>query len=119
MLWGGWPFFQRFWASLINRSPNMFTLIGLGTGAAYLDSLAATLFPQIFPMSFRDMDGAAPVYFEAAAVITTLVLLGQVLELRARQQNFRRHSRAAESRSATGASDRRRWCASKTSRSIT
>jgi Cu+-exporting ATPase len=86
VLWGGWPFFQRFWASLIHRSPNMFTLIGLGTGAAYLDSLVATLFPQIFPMSFRGMDGAAPVYFEAAAVITTLVLLGQVLELRARQQ---------------------------------
>jgi P-type Cu+ transporter len=86
VVWGGWPFFQRFWASLVHRSPNMFTLIGLGTGAAYLDSLAATLFPQIFPMSFRGMDGAAPVYFEAAAVITTLVLLGQVLELRARQQ---------------------------------
>ena len=86
VLWGGWPFFHRFWASLVHRSPSMFTLIGLGTGAAYLDSLAATLFPQIFPMSFRGMDGAAPVYFEAAAVITTLVLLGQVLELRARQQ---------------------------------
>jgi P-type Cu+ transporter len=86
VLWGGWPFFQRFWASLINRSPNMFTLIGLGTGAAYLDSVVATLFPQIFPPSFRDMHGAVPVYFEAAAVITTLVLLGQVLELRARQR---------------------------------
>jgi len=86
VLWGGWPFFHRFWATLVHRRPNMFTLIGLGTGAAYLDSLAATLFPQIFPMSFRGMDGAAPVYFEAAAVITTLVLLGQVLELRARRQ---------------------------------
>ena len=86
VLWGGWPFFQRFWASLINRSPNMFTLIGLGTGAAYLESVVATAFPQIFPASFRGMDGGAPVYFEAAAVITTLVLLGQVLELRARQQ---------------------------------
>jgi len=86
VLWGGWPFFQRFWSSLVLRSPNMFTLIGLGTGAAYLDSLAATLFPQIFPASFRGMDGAVPVYFEAAAVITTLVLLGQVLELRARQR---------------------------------
>jgi P-type Cu+ transporter len=86
VLWGGWPFFQRFWASLVHRSPNMFTLIGLGTGAAYLYSLAATGFPKIFPMSFRGMDGGAPVYFEAAAVITTLVLLGQVLELRARQQ---------------------------------
>jgi Cu+-exporting ATPase len=85
VLWGGWPFFERFWSSLSNRSPNMFTLIGLGTGAAYLDSVVATFSPQIFPASFRGMDGAAPVYFEAAAVITTLVLLGQVLELRARQ----------------------------------
>ena len=85
VLWGGWPFFERFWASLRNRSPNMFTLIGLGTDAAYLDSVAATLFPQIFPASFKDMSGGVPVYFEAAAVITTLVLLGQVLELRARQ----------------------------------
>src|ERR1700730_16481835 len=86
VLWGGWPFFERFWSSLVNRSPNMFTLIGLGTGAAYLDSVVATFFPQIFPASFRGTDGAAPVYFEAAAVITTLVLLGQVLELRARQR---------------------------------
>ena len=86
VLWGGWPFFQRFWASLVNRSPNMFTLIGLGTGAAYVESVVATFFPQVFPTSFRGMEGAAPVYFEAAAVITTLVLLGQVLELRARQR---------------------------------
>src|SRR5713101_5566605 len=86
VLWGGWPFFERFSSSLANRSPNMFTLIGLGTGAAYLDSVLATFFPQIFPASFRGMNGAAPVYFEAAAVITTLVLLGQVLELRARQR---------------------------------
>src|SRR5712691_7699665 len=86
VLWGGWPFYQRFWSSLVNRSPNMFTLIGLGTGAAYLDSVVATFLPQIFPASFRGTDGAAPVYFEAAAVITTLVLLGQVLELRARQR---------------------------------
>jgi len=86
VLWGGWPFFQRFWASLVNRSPNMFTLIGLGTGAAYLYSVAATLFPQFFPASFRDMNGAVAVYFEAAAVITTLVLLGQVLELGARRR---------------------------------
>jgi P-type Cu+ transporter len=86
VLWGGWPFFERFWSSVVNRSPNMFTLIGLGTGAAYLNSVAATFFPQIFPASFRGMDGGAPVYFEAAAVITTLVLLGQVLELRARQR---------------------------------
>jgi P-type Cu+ transporter len=86
VLWGGWPFFRRFWDSLVHRSPNMFTLIGLGTGAAYCFSIAATLVPQFFPASFRSMGGATPVYFEAAAVITTLVLLGQVLELRARQQ---------------------------------
>ena len=84
VLWGGWPFFQRFWASLVNQSPNMFTLIGLGTGAAFLDSVAATVCPRLFPASFRAMDGSVPVYFEAAAAITTLVLLGQVLELRAR-----------------------------------
>ena len=86
VVWGGWPFFERFWSSLVNRSPNMFTLIGLGTGTAYVESVAATLFPQIFPESFRGMHGAAPVYFESAAVITALVLLGQVLELRARQK---------------------------------
>jgi Cu+-exporting ATPase len=86
VIWGGWPFFERFWASLVNRSPNMFTLIGLGTGAAYLYSLAATLFPQFFPDSVRGMHGEVSVYFEAAAVITTLVLVGQVLELRARQR---------------------------------
>jgi Cu+-exporting ATPase len=86
VVWGGWPFFERFWASLVNRSPNMFTLIGLGTGAAYLHSLAATLFPQFFPDSFRGMHGEVSVYFEAAAVITTLVLVGQVLELRARHR---------------------------------
>ncbi len=84
VLWGGRPFFERFWSSLVNRSLNMFTLIGLGTGAAFLDSVAATIFPQLFPASFREMDGNVPVYFEAAAVVTTLVLLGQVLELRAR-----------------------------------
>ncbi len=86
VLWGGWPFFQRFWTSILNLSPNMFTLIALGTGASFLDSVVATLFPQIFPASFRDVHGAVSTYFEAAAVITTLVLLGQVLELRARQQ---------------------------------
>jgi P-type Cu+ transporter len=85
VLWCGWPFFERFWASLKNRSANMFTLIGLGTGAAYLYSVVATLFPQIFPASFREKDGGVGVYFEAAAVIVTLVLLGQVLELRARR----------------------------------
>jgi P-type Cu+ transporter len=86
VLWGGWPFFERFWNSLVNRSPNMFTLIGLGTGTAYLYSVAATLFPKAFPASSRDMHGGVAVYFEAAAVITTLVLLGQVLELRARHR---------------------------------
>jgi P-type Cu+ transporter len=86
VLWCGWPFFQRFWASLVNRSPNMFTLIGLGTGAAYFYSVVAVVFPLIFPPAVRLENGAIPVYFEAAAVITALVLLGQVLELRARQQ---------------------------------
>ncbi len=84
VLWGGWPFFGRFWASLKSRNLNMFTLIGLGVGVAYGYSLVATLLPQIFPASLRTMDGAVPVYFEAAAVISTLVLLGQVLEPRAR-----------------------------------
>src|SRR5262249_42104113 len=86
VLWGGLPFFERGWASLANRSLNMFTLIALGTGTAYAYSVVATLFPGIFPSSFRDHHGNIPVYFEAAAVITTLVLLGQVLELRARSQ---------------------------------
>jgi len=86
VLWAGWPFFQRMWASFVNASPNMFTLIGLGTGAAWLYSAAATVVPQAFPASFRGHDGAAARYFEAAAVITVLVLLGQVLELRARQR---------------------------------
>ena len=81
----GWPFFQRAWASLVNRSLNMFTLIGLGTGTAYLYSLIATLRPEILPAAFRH-HGEAAVYFEPAAVIITFVLLGQVLELRARQQ---------------------------------
>ncbi len=84
VLWGGWPFFQRFWASLKSRNLNMFTLIGLGVGVAYGYSVVATFFPAAFPASIRTMGGRAPVYFEAAAVITTLVLLGQVLELRAR-----------------------------------
>lgn len=86
VLWGGWPFFQRGWMSVVNRSLNMFTLISLGTGAAWLFSVAATLAPGIFPPSFRMHGGGVPVYFEAAAVITTLVLLGQVLELRARSR---------------------------------
>jgi P-type Cu+ transporter len=86
VLWAGWPFFQRFWTSLVNRSPNMFTLIGMGTGVAYAYSVIATLFPRIFPESLRGMSGYPDVYFEAAAAITTLVLLGQVMELRARSR---------------------------------
>ncbi len=90
VLWAGWPFFQRFWTSLVNRSPNMFTLIGMGTGVAYAYSVIATLFPRIFPESLRagsgNMSGYPDVYFEAAAAITTLVLLGQVMELRARSR---------------------------------
>jgi P-type Cu+ transporter len=87
VLWGGWPFFQRGWTSIVNRSLNMFTLIALGTGVAYGYSVVATVAPGIFPSPIREasgMAGAVPVYFEAAAVITALVLLGQVLELRAR-----------------------------------
>jgi P-type Cu+ transporter len=86
VLWGGWPFFQRGWASIVHRSLNMFTLISIGTGTAYLYSLVATIAPQIFPDSFRSANGHVAIYFEAAAVITTLVLLGQVLELRARSR---------------------------------
>ena len=86
VVWGGWPFFVRGWRSLVNRSLNMFTLISLGVAVAYVFSVIAKLFPEIFPPSFRDPSGEVPVYFEAAAAITTLVLLGQVLELRARSQ---------------------------------
>lgn len=86
VIWGGAPFFQRAWASVINRAPNMFTLVALGTGAAWLYSMAATLLPGIFPATLRGHHGEIGVYFEAAAVITTLVLLGQVLELRARSR---------------------------------
>jgi Cu+-exporting ATPase len=86
VLWGGWPFFERGWASVANRSLNMFTLVAIGTGTAYLYSLFATLVPELFPDSFRLPSGDVPVYFEAAAAITTLVLLGQVLELRARSR---------------------------------
>ena len=84
VLWAGWPFFQRGWASIVNRRLNMFTLVATGTGVAYLYSVVATIAPHIFPASFRMRDGGVAVYFEAAAVITVLVLLGQVLELRAR-----------------------------------
>ena len=86
VLWAGWPFFERAWASVVHRSLNMFSLIALGTGAAYLYSVFATFAPGMFPAGFREMGGTVAVYFEAAAVITVLVLLGQVLELRAREQ---------------------------------
>lgn len=86
VVWGGWPFFQRGWTSVINRHLNMFTLIALGTGTAYCFSVVAQLLPSVIPASFRLQSGTVPLYFEPAAVITTLVLLGQVLELRARSQ---------------------------------
>ena len=86
VLWAGWPFFVRGWNSVVSRNLNMFTLIALGTGVAWLYSVVATTLPGIFPPAFRGMDGIVAVYFEAAAVITVLVLLGQVLELRAREQ---------------------------------
>ncbi len=86
VLWAGWPFFVRGWQSLKTRNLNMFTLIAMGTGVSWVYSIIATLVPNIFPPAFRQMDGAVSVYFEAASVITVLVLLGQVLELRARDQ---------------------------------
>ena len=86
VLWGGWPFFQRGWTSIMNRHLNMFTLIAMGTGTAYVYSVVATFFPGLFPESFFGHSGRPEVYFESGAVIVTLVLLGQVLELRARRQ---------------------------------
>lgn len=86
VLWAGKPFFERGWASVISRNLNMFTLIAIGTGTAWLYSIVATFMPQAFPEGFRQMDGSVPVYFEAAAVIVVLVLLGQILELRAREK---------------------------------
>ena len=86
VLWCGWPFFQKAWDSVLNRSPNMFTLIGLGVGASYIYSLVATFAPNLFPAGLRLEGGLVPVYYEAAAVVTVLVLLGQVLELRAREK---------------------------------
>ena len=86
VLWAGWPFFERAWASLVSRNLNMFTLIAMGTGVAWAYSVVATVAPGLFPPAFRGTDGAVAIYFEAAAVITVLVLLGQVLELRAREQ---------------------------------
>ena len=90
VLWGGWPFLVRGWQSLQTRNLNMFTLIALGVSVAWIYSVVALLFPELFPLSMRHEDGTVPVYFEAAAVITTLVLLGQVLELRARSQRIPR-----------------------------
>jgi Cu+-exporting ATPase len=86
VLWTGWPLFQRAWASILHRSPNMFTLIGIGAGTAYLYSVVAILAPGLFPVAFRDTNGQLAIYFEPAAFIVTLVLLGQALELRARSQ---------------------------------
>src|SRR5205807_832219 len=86
VLWAGSPIFQRGWASIVNRHLNMFTLIAIGTGVAYVYSAVATLAPGIFPESFQMQGGQMGVYFEAAAVIVALVLLGQVMELRARSQ---------------------------------
>ena len=86
VFWGGFPFFERAWMSIKNVRPNMFTLIAIGTGAAWTYSVVGLFFPKLFPQSFRGHSGEVPLYFEAAAVITTLVLLGQVLELRARSQ---------------------------------
>ncbi len=86
VLWAGWPFFERAWASLVNRSLNMFTLIAMGTGVAWIYSIVATVAPGAFPATFRAGDGSVAIYFEAASVIAVLVLLGQVLELRAREQ---------------------------------
>ena len=93
VLWARRPFFERGWASLVTRQLNMFTLIAMGTGVAYVYSLIAALLPELFPASFRRASGTVPVYFESAAVIVTLVLLGQVLELRARAQTGERHPR--------------------------
>lgn len=108
VLWGAWPFFVRGWQSVINRSLNMFTLIGLGVSVAYLFSVVASVLPNLFPVSFRDAAGEVPVYFEAAAVITTLVLLGQVLELRA-QPHRNCNQGVAGSGAENCAADPRRW----------
>ena len=119
VLWAGWPFFQRGWASVVHRSLNMFSLIALGTGAAYLYSLFATFLPGLFPAGFRGRWTArSPVYFEAAAVITVLVLLGQVLELRAREADRRRDPRVAQAGAENRAAHKRRMATTRRSRSI-
>ena len=102
VLWAGWPFFVRGWQSLLTRNLNMFTLIAMGTGVAYVYSVIGTVAPNIFPETFRGHGGAVSVYFEAAAVITVLVLLGQVLELARPRGDIRRNQGAP----ATGAQDR-------------
>ena len=99
VIWAGLPFFVRGWQSVVTRDLNMFTLIAMGTGVAWVYSVVATVAPCVFPATFRGHDGAVAVYFEAAAVITVLVLLGQVLELRARESDLRSDQGAAGSRS--------------------
>ncbi len=106
VLWAGWPFFVRAWQSIVTRNLNMFTLIGLGVGVAYVFSLVATFFPPAFPLEFRDDTGQVPVYFEAAAMIVTLVLLGQVLELKARSRTGSRHQGSAGAGAQDGPPDR-------------
>jgi len=108
VLWAGLPFFVRCWQSIVNRSPNMWTLIGLGVAAAYVYSVLATLVPGIFPDAFRTA-GRVGVYFEAAAVIVSLTLLGQVLELRARSQTSAAIRAPARPAAEDGAPDRPRW----------
>lgn len=100
VLWAGWPFFERGWRSLVTRNLNMFTLIAMGTGVAWIYSVVGTFAPQVFPPAFRLPGGAVAIYFEAAAVITVLVLLGQVLELRAREQRAAQSARFSTSRPA-------------------
>ena len=102
VFWAGWPFFERAWASVVNRSLNMFTLIALGVGAAYVYSAAATVAPSVFPDEFR-MHGVVETYFDTAVVITVLVLLGQVLELRARGRDHDRAAAASELDAENGA----------------
>ena len=118
VVWGGWPFFERGWASVMNRSLNMFTLIALGTGTAFLYSVVAVLFPQLFPATFRGANGEMPVYFEAAAAITTLVLLGQVSGIARAQPNVRGDPFPASTFAERCAAGARRWhgtgCAART-----
>ena len=109
VLWAGWPFFVRGWQSLVTRNLNMFTLIAMGTGVAYVYSVVGTILPQAFPAAFRGHGGAVAVYFEAAAVITVLVLLGQVLELRAREATSGAIKALLEACAENRAPDRRRW----------